>query len=115
MTALARMWWDAGRVAQSFQQYRYLDIFWIDGVNAPAGDQSNVRAEFTQTSGGSANLIGFCTVQDNTSFGADFRIAKGYGSPSDSFFAQGGNAFGTAASSERTTTSRWSSMRTASA
>ena len=81
----------------AFQQYRYLDVFGIDGVNAPAGDLSNVRAEFTQTSGGSANLIGFCTVQDNTSFGADFRIAKSYGSPSGSFFAQGGNAFGAAA------------------
>jgi len=81
----------------AFQQYRYLDVFGMDGVKAPAGDLSNVRAEFTQTSGGSANLIGFCTVQDNTSFGADFRIAKSYGSPSSSFFAQGGNAFGTTA------------------
>ena len=56
-----------------------------------------MRAEFTQTSGGSANLIGFCTVQDNTSFGADFRIAKSYGSPAGNFFVQGGNAFGTTA------------------
>ena len=48
-------------------------------------------------SGGNANLIGFCTVQDNTSFGADFRIAKSYGSPSSSLFAQGGNAFGSTA------------------
>jgi hypothetical protein len=53
----------------AFQQFRYLDVFGINGVNAPAGDQANIRAEFTQTSGGSANLIGFCTVQDNTSFG----------------------------------------------
>lgn len=60
----------------AFQQFRYLDVFGANGVNAPAGDLANVRAEFTQTSGGSANLIGFCTVQDNTSFGADFRIAK---------------------------------------
>jgi hypothetical protein len=81
----------------AFQQFRYLDVFGANGVNAPAGDLSNVRAEFTQTSGGSANLIGLCTVQDNTSFGADFRIAKSYGSPSSSFFAQGGNAFGTTA------------------
>ncbi len=81
----------------AFQQIRYLDIFGSNGVNAPAGDQFNVRAEFTQTSGGTANLIGFCTVQDNTSFGADFRVAKSYGSPSGSFFAQGGNAFGTTA------------------
>ena len=81
----------------AFQQLRYLDVFGVNGVNAPAGDVSNVRAEFTQTSGGSANLIGFCTVQDNMSFGADFRIAKSYGSPSSSFFAQGGNAFGSTA------------------
>jgi len=81
----------------AFQQFRYLDVFGVNGVNAPAGDLSNVRAEFTQTSGGSANLIGFCTVQDNTSFSADFRIAKSYGSPSDSFFAQGGNTFGATA------------------
>ncbi len=81
----------------AFQQIRYLDIFGASGVNAPAGDQFNVRAEFTQASGGTANLIGFCTVQDNTSFGADFRVAKSYGSPSANFFAQGGNAFGTTA------------------
>ncbi len=82
---------------QPFQQFRYLDVFGPNGVNAPAGDQLNVRAQFTPTSGGNANLIGFCTVQDNTSFGADFRIAKSFGSPSGSFFVQGGNAFGTMA------------------
>lgn len=82
----------------AFQQYRYLDVFGANGVNAPAGDRLNIRAQFTQTSGGAANLIGFCTVQDNTSFGADFRIAKSYGSPSSSFFAQGGNTFGSTAS-----------------
>ena len=81
----------------AFKQFRYLDVFGVNGVNAPAGDQFNVRAEFTQTSGGSANLIGFCTVQENTTFGADFRVAKSYGSPSGSFFAEGGNAFGTTA------------------
>ena len=64
-----------------FQQIRFLDIFGPSGVNAPAGDQFNVRAQFKQTSGGSATLIGFCTVQDNTSFGADFRIAKTFGVP----------------------------------
>ena len=62
-----------------FQQIRYLDVFGPAGVNAPAGDQFNVRAEFKQTSVGSASLIGFCTVQDNTSFGADFRVAKSFG------------------------------------
>ena len=28
------------------------------------------------TAGDTAGLVAFCTVQDNTSFGADFRIAK---------------------------------------
>jgi len=82
---------------QPFQQFRYLDVFGSKGVNAPAGDRTNVRAQFTQTSGGSANLIGFCTVQDNMSFGAAFRRAKSFGSPSSSFFAHGGHAFGTTA------------------
>jgi endosialidase-like protein len=82
---------------QPFQQFRYLDVFGVNGVNALAGDQLNVRAQFTPTSGGSANLIGFCTVQDNASLGADFRIAKSFGSPSGSFFVQGGNAFGNTA------------------
>ena len=82
---------------QPFQQFRYLDVFGPNGVNAPAGNHFNVRAQFTPISGGSANLIGFCTVQDNTSFGADFRIAKSFGSPSGSFFVQGGNVFGTMA------------------
>jgi len=82
---------------QPFQQFRYLDVFGANGVTAPAGDQLNVRAQFTPTSGGSANLIGFCTVQDNASLGADFRIAKSFGSPSGSFFVQGGNAFGASA------------------
>jgi hypothetical protein len=65
----------------AFQQHRYLDVFGSSGVNASPGDHVNVRAQFTQTSGGTANLVGFCTVQDNTSFGADFRIAKSYGVP----------------------------------
>lgn len=61
----------------AYQQLRILDVFGNqEGVNAPAGDYSNVLAEFTETSGGTAALIGFCTVQDNVSFGADFRIAK---------------------------------------
>ena len=31
----------------AFKQFRYLDVFGVNGVNAPAGDQFNVRAEFT--------------------------------------------------------------------
>jgi len=58
-----------------FQQIRYLDIFSV--ANAPAGTVfSNVRAEFTRTSLGSQQMVAFCTVQDNATFGADFRIAK---------------------------------------
>jgi hypothetical protein len=58
----------------AFEQFRYLDIF--AAAAAPAGDYSNVRAQFTRTSADSQPLIGFCTVQDNVSFGADFRIGK---------------------------------------
>ena len=35
-----------------------------------------MRAEFTRTSLGSQQMVAFCTVQDNATFGADFRIAK---------------------------------------
>ena len=65
----------AGSLAAD-QQYRYLDVFGQFGVNAPAGDLTNVRAEFINLSGGGVPLIGFCTVQDNQTFSADFRIAK---------------------------------------
>lgn len=57
-----------------FEQFRFLDVF--GAVAAPAGDYANVRAEFTRTSVDPQPLVGFCTVQDNVSFGADFRIAK---------------------------------------
>jgi len=60
------------------QFVRYLDIF--TAVGAAPGDHTNVRAQF-ETFLGTA-LIAFCTVQDNTSFGADFRIA-GETQPSD--------------------------------
>ena len=60
-----------------YQLRRYLDVFSAapNGVGAPAGDYSNVRANFTVTSGGPA-LVSFCTVQESTFFGADFRIGK---------------------------------------
>ena len=80
---------------QAFQQFRYLDVFAQAGV--PAGDRSNVRAEFTNLTGSSKKLIGFCTVQENTTFSADFRIAKSYGGTPQNAFVQGGNAFGTTA------------------
>ena len=79
----------------AFQQYRYLDVFALAGV--AAGDKTNVRAQFTNLTGSKKKLIGFCTVQENTTFSADFRIAKSYGGTPQNAFVQGGNAFGTTA------------------
>ena len=59
----------------AFEQVRYLDMFATAAAPA-ATDFENVRAEFTRTSGGTQQMVGFCTVQDNAAFGADFRIAK---------------------------------------
>lgn len=54
---------------------RVLDVFAAAG--APDGDYSNVRAEFTKgTTIGNPSFSAFCTVQNNTSFDADFRVAK---------------------------------------
>lgn len=58
-----------------WQQVRYLDIF--NAVGAAAGDYTNARAAFVVTDTPDIpSLIGFCTVQENQNFGADFRIAK---------------------------------------
>jgi hypothetical protein len=58
------------------QMRRYLDIFAQAG--APNPDYDNVTVTFTKNNPAQwpNTLIAFCTVQDNTSFGADFRIAK---------------------------------------
>lgn len=58
------------------ESVRLLDVF--DAVGAPLGDYSNVRAEYTLGTGnvGNPSFSAFCTVQNNVSFGADFRIAK---------------------------------------
>ena len=80
---------------QPYQQYRYLDVFAEAGV--AAGNHSNVRAQFTNLTGSTKKLIGFCTVQESTTFSADFRIAKSYGGTPQNAFVQGGNAFGTTA------------------
>ncbi|OGT56362.1 MAG: hypothetical protein A3E01_10925 [Gammaproteobacteria bacterium RIFCSPHIGHO2_12_FULL_63_22] len=53
---------------------RLLDVFGI--VGAPAGNHDNARARFYEVGTGEPAIMAFCTVQDNTSFGADFRIAK---------------------------------------
>ncbi|MGE5101958.1 MAG: hypothetical protein ACM3SX_18390 [Deltaproteobacteria bacterium] len=78
------------RVLGPNELVRYLDVF--AAVGAPAGDYSNVRAEFSTFVG--TALIAFCTVQDNTSFGADFRIA-GESEPHDvtrQFYTSTGDA-----------------------
>ena len=54
---------------------RMLDVFATAG--APAGNHDGARIKFIEA--GQFNepaLMSFCTVQDNTSFGADFRIGK---------------------------------------
>ena len=54
---------------------RLLDVFATAG--APAGNYDG--AKLTLVEGGQFDepgLMAFCTVQDNTSFGADFRVAK---------------------------------------
>ncbi len=55
---------------------RLLDVFTTLG--ALPGDYSNVRAEFSLAAGnvGNPSFSAFCTVQNNTDFDADFRIAK---------------------------------------
>lgn len=59
-----------------YQLVRFIDIF--GAVGAPAGDFLDVRARFsaTDTDPNAPALVGFCTVQENNTFGADFRIAK---------------------------------------
>lgn len=56
------------------QFVRVLDVFTAAG--APAGDYTNVRARFSELGGNEASFVAFCTVQNNTSFDADFRMAK---------------------------------------
>ena len=57
---------------------RLLDVF--DALGAPPGDYDNIRARFESVTpllgGGPVYYKAACTVQNNTSFDADFRIAK---------------------------------------
>lgn len=53
---------------------RVLDIFAHAGL--PAGDYDDMQVLFWR--GGTPAVSAFCTVQDNTSFSADFRIGKQY-------------------------------------
>ncbi len=68
---------------------RLLDVFTTAG--APAGNYDNVRVKFEEVGPDEPGLMTYCTVQDNTSFGADFRIGKqeqGFSTPYSSIGAQ---------------------------
>ncbi|MDQ2961862.1 MAG: hypothetical protein M3R31_01705 [Pseudomonadota bacterium] len=67
----------------AYDLIRILDIFGPNGVNAPAGDYFNVRAHFGLPWSPGPSFVGFCTVQNNTSFDADFRIAKSFSDRND--------------------------------
>ena len=56
------------------QLVRYLDVFAAAGVGSV--EAADVRAEIAATDVNTPALIGFCTVQNNTSFDADFRLGK---------------------------------------
>jgi hypothetical protein len=53
---------------------RLMDIFAAAG--APVGNHDDATITFRELSPGEPGLLTFCTVQDNTSLGADFRIGK---------------------------------------
>ena len=75
---------------------RLLDVFAAGG--AALGDYDDAQMKVVELNNnvdlGAPGIISFCTVQDNTSFGADFRIAKqevgngGMAYPGDSLGAQ---------------------------
>ena len=60
------------------EMVRLLDVF--AAVGAPAGDHEHitlvVRPVLSNPDVPRPGIVSFCTVQDNTSFGADFRISK---------------------------------------
>ena len=56
------------------QLTRLLDIF--SAVGIPAGNYDDAVVRFVESGPDEPGLLSFCTVQDNSSFGADFRIAK---------------------------------------
>jgi hypothetical protein len=61
-----------------FQMKRYMDIYALSGL--AAGDFDNTTVTFAKEDPTQFpnTMIAFCTVQDNTSFGADFRISKNW-------------------------------------
>lgn len=56
------------------QLVRLLDVFASAG--AAPGDYNDADIRFYENGPGNPGIMAFCTVQDNSSFGADFRIAK---------------------------------------
>jgi hypothetical protein len=71
---------------------RQLDIF--TKVGAPAGDYIDVTATIEEVGADEPGILAFCTVQENTTTGADFRIAKqefgagGISNPADTIGSQ---------------------------
>ncbi|MFI4887632.1 MAG: hypothetical protein ACHP7B_02680 [Burkholderiales bacterium] len=61
-----------------FQMRRYLDIYTATGATAGDHDNSTVTFQKITPEQFPNTLLAFCTVQDNTSFGADFRISKNW-------------------------------------
>jgi hypothetical protein len=63
---------------QAGEMRRFLDIY--AAAQAPAGDYENTTVTFVKNDPAQfANtMLTFCTVQDNASFGADFRIGKNW-------------------------------------
>ena len=53
---------------------RLYEVFTVAGLLTGDQDDAMLRVNYANVS--QAGLIAFCTVQDNTSYGADFRIAK---------------------------------------
>ncbi|MEO6104070.1 MAG: hypothetical protein ABIP44_10585 [Pseudoxanthomonas sp.] len=56
------------------QVERLSDIFAV-GL-APAGDWNDAQIRFEELGPDEPAILAFCTVQENTTFGADFRVAK---------------------------------------
>jgi hypothetical protein len=55
---------------------RYLDFIGLAGADAPAGEHTNVRADFSVSGAIVGALLASCTAKDSASFDADFRLAK---------------------------------------
>jgi hypothetical protein len=58
---------------QPYQSVRILDVFTQAGVT---GNQSNVRATFTNNNAAGTAMIAYCTLETTDNGSADFRVAK---------------------------------------